>query len=74
MERVIPDTSKIREIDINPPPILNKIEVERPKIVKNKNKKDRKLDEKKPVAKFVFSPSLNSIIALGRLSSSISLY
>lgn len=74
LERVVPDTSKIRDIDINPPPILNKVEIERPKITKDKTKKDKKLDEKKPLAKFIYSPSLNSIITLGRLSSSITLY
>jgi hypothetical protein len=41
---MIPDTSKVRDIDINPPPILNKVELERPKITKDKNKKDKKLD------------------------------
>lgn len=59
---------------MNPPPILNKAELERPKITKDKKKKDKKLDEKKPVAKFIYSQSLKSIITLGRLSSSITLY
>lgn len=48
--------------------------MERPKITKDKNKKDKKLDEKKPLSKFIYSKSLNVLIALGRLSSSISLY
>lgn len=74
IERIIPDTTRVRDIDINPPPILSKVEVERPKITKDKNKKDKKLDEKKPVSKFIYSPSLNLIIILGRLSSSITLY
>lgn len=43
MERMIPDASKVRDIDIHPPPILSKVEVERPKITKDKNKKDKKL-------------------------------
>ena len=74
MEKMLPDISRIRDIDLHPPSILSKVELERPKITKNKNKKDKKLDEKKPVAKFIYSRTLNAVIALGRLSSSISLY
>lgn len=55
IERVVPNVSKIRDIDVNPPPILNKVEVERPKITKDKTKKDKKLEEKKPVARFIYS-------------------
>ena len=73
-DRMVPDVNRVRDIDINPPPILSKVDMERPKITKDKNKKDKKLDEKKPLAKFIFSRSLGSIITLGRLSSSVSLY
>ena len=55
IERVVPNVSKIRDIDVNPPPILNKVEVERPKITKDKTKKDKKLEEKKPVARIIYS-------------------
>ena len=71
---MIPDVKQVRDIDVNPPPILSKVETERPKITKDKNKKDKKMDEKKSLAKFIFSGSLNGIITLGRLSSSIVLY
>ena len=71
---MVPDVNRVRDIDINPPPILSKVDTERPKITKDKNKKDKKLDEKKPLAKFIFSRSLDSIITLGRLSSCIALY
>ena len=43
-DRMVPDLNRIRDIDLSPPPVLSKVEIERPKITKDKNKKDKKLD------------------------------
>ena len=73
-ERMIPDVSKVREIDLNPPIVLDKTNRPLPKISKEKKKKDKMLEQKKPVAKFICSKNLKAILTLGRLSSFISLY
>lgn len=73
-ERLSPDSHRIREIDLEPPLIFNKIAKEIPKISKDLPKKNKKLDEKKGVSKFYYSPTQRNIIAIGTLSSSIYIY
>ena len=54
--------------------VVQKVCEELPKICKDMPKKNKKLDEKKGVAKMFFSVTEQRIIALGTLSSSIHLY
>ena len=64
----------ISQTDLRPPVVVQKICEELPKICKDMPKKNKKLDEKKGVAKMFFSATEQRIIALGTLSSSIQLY
>jgi hypothetical protein len=73
-ERLSPNSHRIRDIDLEPPLIVNKVAKEIPKICKDLPKKNKKLDEKKGVSKFYYSAAEKSIIAIGTLSSSIYFY
>lgn len=70
-----PSASEVlNEVDIKPPVVVQKVGEELPKISKDMPKKNKKVEEKKGVAKMFFSKTTQKIIALGTLSSSIFLY
>jgi hypothetical protein len=49
------DSNAIREIDIQPPTILTKVPFEIPKINKDFQRKNKKLEGKKNISKFFYS-------------------
>jgi hypothetical protein len=53
---------------------VRKVRIEVPKINKDMQRWNRKLDEKRGVAKFYYSSEQRKIVAMGTLSSSIFIY